>query len=107
MNLDLNVLITLLFGAGGTGAIVGLTNVVKTWRGGKIESEETLIKRLDADNRKQQELRIAAERHADEAEAEAEEYRRQRNAAQEKLARLRWHYIEKTGEQPPEFGDPK
>lgn len=103
--LDINVLVTLLFGAGAGGAIAGVVNVIKTLRSGKIENEETLIRRLDADNKKQQELRVGAEKRAYEAEKEAEEYRRQRNKAQEELARLRWFYIQKTGEQPPKFGD--
>lgn len=103
--LDINVLVTLLFGAGAGGAVAGIVNVIKTLRSGKIESEETLIRRLDADNKKQQELRVDAEKRADEAEKEAEGYRKQRNQAQEQLARLRWHYIQQTGEQPPKFGD--
>lgn len=102
---DINTLVVLLFGAGGAGAIAGVVNVIKTVRSGKIENEETLIRRLDADNKKQQEQREAAERRAEEAEAEAEGYRKQRNKAEEALARLRWHYITKTGEQPPKFGE--
>lgn len=105
MNLDINLLVTLLFGAGGAGAVAGFINVIKTIRGGKIESEETLIRRMDSDNKKQQELRVEAEKRADEAEKEAEGYRKQRNQAQEELARLRWHYIQRTGEQPPKFGE--
>ena len=103
--MDLNLLVTLIFGAGGAGAIAGVLNVIKTLRSGKIENEETLIKRLDADNQKQQSLREEADARAEKASKEAEDYRKQRNAAQEELARLRWHYINKTGEQPPRFGE--
>lgn len=105
MGLDLNVLVTLLFGAGAGGAVAGILNVIKTLRGGKIENEETLIRRLDIDNQKQQKLREAAETRAEYAEKEAEEYRIQRNKAREELAQLRWHVIEKYGVQPPIIGD--
>lgn len=104
MNIDLNVLVTFLLGAGGTGALAGIINVVKTIRGGKIENEENLIKRLDTDNRKQQELREAAEERAEEAEKEAEEYRKKRNEALERTARLRLFIINNNLE-PPTFGD--
>jgi dsDNA-specific endonuclease/ATPase MutS2 len=103
--IDINTLVVLLFGAGGAGAIAGVVNVIKTLRSGKIENEETLIRRLDADNRKQQELREAAEKRADEAEKEAEVYRKQRNKAREHVAQLRWHIIETYGKQPPKFGE--
>lgn len=104
MNLDINVLVTLLFGAGAGGIVAGVTNVVKGIRSGKMESEETLLRRIDADNKKQQELRAEAEKRANEAEAEAEEYRKQRNTAQEQLARTRWFMIEQ-GLEPPQFGE--
>jgi hypothetical protein len=102
--LDINVLVTLLFGAGAGGAVAGIVNVIKTLRSGKIESEETLIRRLDADNKKQQQLRVEAEKHAEEAEKEAEEYRKQRNKAREQLARIRWHVMQKYGDELTAFG---
>jgi len=102
--LDINVLVTLLFGAGAGGAIAGIINVIKTVRSGKIETEETLIKRLDADNRAQQERTRNAEMRAEEAEKEAEEYRRQRNKAREELARTRWFVLQK-GIDLPRLGD--
>jgi hypothetical protein len=106
VNLDLNFLVTLLFGAGGAGAIAGITNVVKTLRSGKIENEETLIRRMDTDNKKQQARAEEAEKRCDEAEAEAEAYRKERNAAQEYVALLRRTMIE-NGIRPPDFGDGK
>lgn len=105
--IDLNTMVVLLFGAGGAGAIAGVVNVIKTLRSGKIENEETLIRRLDADNKAQQERARAAEMRAEEAETEAEEYRKQRNAAREELALLRYHVMEKYGERPPSIGDLK
>lgn len=106
MNLDINALVILIFGAGAGGVAAGILNVIKAVRGGKIENEETLIRRMDADNKNQQELRKEAERRAEEAEKEAEEYRRQRNQAQEELARLRWFVIQ-NGLTPPQSGDGK
>lgn len=105
MNFDLNTMISLLFIAGGGGAVAGILNVVKTFRSGKIENEETLIRRLDSDNKKQKELREIAEARAEQAESEAEGYRKQRNEARESLALLRFHVMEKYGEQPPTFGE--
>lgn len=85
----LSALLVALFGAGGAGAVSGIITLVKTIKQGKVDSEETLLKRLDADNRQQQERTREAEKRADEAEKEAEAYRRQRDAALEKAARLR------------------
>lgn len=104
MTIDLNTLVSVLFIAGGGGAVMGIVNVVKTIRSGKIENEDTLIRRLDADNRNQQAARKEAEARADEAEREAEEYRKQRNQAKEKLARIRWHVMQKYGDELQGFG---
>jgi hypothetical protein len=105
MNFDINTLVSLLFVAGGGGAVAGILNFIKTIRSGKVETEETLIKRLDADNQKQQRRAEDAERRADNAEKEAEEYRIQRNDARERYAKLRWHVIETYGKEPPKFGE--
>lgn len=102
--MDLNLIFTILFGAGSGGAIIGVQNVIKAMKSGKVQSEETLLKRIDLDNRKQQQLRETAEKRTEEAENEAEEYRKQRNAAREEVAKLRWWIIEK-GLEPPTFGD--
>lgn len=105
MALDLNTLVTLIFGAGATGAIGGIISVVKTLRGGKIENEETLIRRLDTDNKNQQRRAEAAEEAQREAEKEADEYRKERNRAREQLARIRWYVMRKYGDELNEFGD--
>jgi len=102
--MDLNLIFTILFGAGSGGAIIGIQNVIKAMRSGKVQSEETLLSRIDADNKKQQEMRLAAEKRADDAEKEAEGYRKQRNGAREEVARLRWFMIQQ-GLTPPESGD--
>lgn len=49
MNVD--QIFTLLLGAGGAGGLAGLYNVWRTLKKGKLEDEETLIKRLDKDNK--------------------------------------------------------
>lgn len=41
----------LLLGAGGAGGIAGVVTVWRTWRKGKLDDEETLIKRLNDDNK--------------------------------------------------------
>lgn len=105
MNVDINTLIGLLFIAGGGGALAGIMNFIKTMRSGKVEKEETLIRRLDDDNKKQKAAREAAEARADEAEKEAEEYRRQRNNAREQLARIRYYAIQKYGDELKQFGE--
>lgn len=107
MGIDLNVLVTLIFGAGAGGVVAGVINVVKTLRSGKIENEETLIRRLDIDNKKQQQRAEDAEAHADQAVKEAEEYRKQRNDALEELSLLRFYVMETYGDQPPRFGKEK
>jgi hypothetical protein len=103
VNFDINTLMSILFIAGGGGALASVMSVVKTIRGGKIENEETLIRRLDADNKKQQELRIAAEKHAEDTEREAETYRKQRNNAREQLARIRWYVMKEYGDNLDQF----
>lgn len=103
MNFDINTLISLLFIAGGGGAVAGIINFIKTIRGGKVEKEETLIRRIDDDNQKQKVLREAAEKRTEEAEKEAEEYRKQRNEAREQLARVRWHVMQQYGDDLRQF----
>lgn len=71
-----------LFGAGGSGALAGLWTIVQSVRKGKLDKEETLIKRLN--DRSQADL-IARE----EAERDAAKYRMQRIRAQDQAARFR------------------
>lgn len=86
MTLTLNQILTLLLGAGGAGGIAGLFNMIRAARRGKLEDEETLIKRLNDDNKNQKE-------RADQAEAEASKMRRQRNVAWDQAARYRRRLI--------------
>lgn len=57
--------LALLLGAGGAGGLAGLVNVFMAMRRGKLENEETLIRRLNDDSRQQGERADAAQRLAD------------------------------------------
>jgi hypothetical protein len=85
----MNEVMLLLFGAGGTGALAGLYQIINSLRTGKLQKEETLIERLDKNNRRQSERADAAETRADEVQAEAARYRVQRRRAQDQAARFR------------------
>jgi len=83
----LNIVLVALFGAGAGGAVSGVISLIRTIRQGRVDNEETLIKRLDADNKRQSD-------RAEEAEREAREYRRERDDALDEAARLRRILIE-------------
>lgn len=87
--MDLSTVIVALFGAGAGGAVSGLISLVRTWRQGKVDNEETLIRRLDEDNKRQATRAQAAEARADEAEKEAQGYRKERDKAWDEVARLK------------------
>lgn len=57
--------IALLLGVGGTGGLAGLVQVYLTARRGKLENEETLIRRLNEDSRQQGQRADRAEQSAD------------------------------------------
>lgn len=96
----LSALLVLLFGAGGAGAASGVVSVIRSLRKGKLDDEETIIKRLDVSNKDHQEAKQRAEKRADELEDEAAKYRRQRDRALEYAARLRVILIS-NGIEPP------
>lgn len=75
-------LLAVLLGAGGAGGLAGLINVYLAARKGKLESDESLIRRLDDDSRRQGQ-------RADEAQRIADLRTRQRNAAWEQAASFR------------------
>lgn len=75
-------IILLIFGAGGTGALAGIWQIIQALKRGKLDKEETLIKRLD-------EYSKVAEDRAREAEQRAAKYRRQRIRAQDQAAKFR------------------
>lgn len=83
--------IALLLGAGGAGGVAGLVNVLMAWRKGRLESEEHLIARLNADSRQQGE-------RADRAEQELEVWRRRAHATADAAWRLRRMVIDLGGD---------
>jgi hypothetical protein len=90
--MTIQTLTTLLLGGGGGTAIFGLLLKWKDAnRKARVEDEDTMVKRLEAENRR-------ALQRADEAEQDADRYRKERNTALEKASELRRHVIELGGE---------
>lgn len=92
MNLD--ALFAALLGAGGATAIGSAISGFRLLRKGKLDDEETLIKRLDASNKEQSERAREAEKRADNEADEATKLRRERDQALEYAARLRRQLID-------------
>lgn len=92
---SISTVLAILLGAGGAGGIGSLVAVFRSMRKGKLEDEETLIKRLDSSNKEHS-------KRADEAEAEAARYRSDRDKALEYAARLRRQLISEGLEPLPE-----
>lgn len=90
--MTIETLTTLILGGGGGASILGF--VIK-WRDAsrraRVEDEDTMVRRLEAENKR-------ALMRADEAEAEADMYRKQRDSALDKASRLRRRVIELGGE---------
>ena len=91
--MDANTLITLLFGAGGAGALAGIANLVAALRKGRLANEETLIARLNVDSRQQGERADKADTDLTTArrefEVESATLRRQRDRARDRAAEFR------------------
>jgi hypothetical protein len=77
---NLELILGAIFGGGFATVIATIAKVVTDRRRGKIESEDSVITRLEAENRK-------ARTRADEAEEETEQYRK-RMMHEEDLAAL-------------------
>lgn len=80
MNLEL--VLGAVFGGGLATLVATVARVIDGRRKGRIESEDSVITRLEAENRK-------ARERADEAEMETEEYRRKMHQAEDEAARYR------------------
>jgi hypothetical protein len=107
--MDWNNLIGILLGAGGTGFLAGLWNIVSQAKKGKLASEETLIARLNGDSRQQGERADRAEAALSEArgrfEAETSTLRQQRDRARDRAAQLRTMLIESGAQNVPTLDD--
>jgi hypothetical protein len=90
--MNIQTIITLILGAGGGGTFLG---VLLKWkdanRRAKVEDEDTMVRRLEAENKR-------ALLRADEAEANEDRMRRERDAALDKVSRLRRRIIDLGGE---------
>lgn len=80
MNLEL--VLGAVFGGGFATLVATVARVIDGRRKGKLESEDSVITRLEAENRK-------ARERADEAEMETEDYRRRMHQAEDEAARYR------------------
>jgi hypothetical protein len=59
--MDVNTVVTILLGAGGTGALMGVYQLYQAFKKGKLENEESLISRLNNDSKQQGERADKAE----------------------------------------------
>jgi hypothetical protein len=84
---NLETLLPLLLGAGGTGFIAGAVKLFEGMKKGKIENEATLLARLNAES-------VRQATRADAAEAETLAMRRARDRALEMAMRYRGRIIE-------------
>jgi hypothetical protein len=79
---SLELILGAVFGGGLATLIATMARVIDGRRKGKIESEDSVITRLEAENRK-------ARERADEAEMETEDYRKKMHQAEDEAARYR------------------
>jgi hypothetical protein len=80
MNLEL--VLGAVFGGGFATLVATVARVIDGRRKGKLESEDSVITRLEAENRR-------ANGRADEAETETETYRKRMHQAEDEAARYR------------------
>lgn len=79
--MSLELILGAIFGGGFATLIATVGKLVADRRKGKIESEDSVISRLESENRK-------ARERADEAEMESEDYRRRMHRAEDRAALL-------------------
>jgi hypothetical protein len=80
--MSLELILGAVFGGGLATLVATVARVIDGRRKGRIESEDSVITRLEAENRK-------ARERADEAEMETEEYRKRMHQAEDEAARYR------------------
>lgn len=88
--MNLETLLPLLLGAGGTGFIAGAVKLFEGLKKGKIENEATLLARLNAES-------VRQSARADVAERDADAMRRMRDRALDLAVRYRARVIESGG----------
>lgn len=75
----LQIVIGAVFGSGAATLVATVARVIEGRRKGNIESEDSVITRLEAENRN-------ARKRADDAEAESEDYRKRMHAVENMAA---------------------
>jgi hypothetical protein len=80
--MSLELILGAVFGGGFATLIATVARVIDGRRKGRLESEDSVITRLEAENRK-------ARERADEAEMETEDYRKRMHQAEDEAARYR------------------
>lgn len=80
--MSLELILGAVFGGGLATLIATMARVIDGRRKGRLESEDSVITRLEAENRK-------ARERADEAEMETEDYRKRMHRSEDELALYR------------------
>jgi hypothetical protein len=88
-----NQILLALLSTGGAAFLTALIMGIKSLREGKIAGEESIIKRLNEDAKQAHDDAEIQRMRAIRAESEREEMRRQRDAANEEVARMRMALI--------------
>jgi len=100
MNVD--TLLAVILGSGGTGVVGFLIQFYAKRRQGKLESEETLIARINKQSAADTARVLAAEARADKAEEETATWRKQYFDSEERAAYYR-AYIRHLGRKVPKW----
>lgn len=84
--MDVNALVAALFGAGGTGFLAAVWQVVRSYRSDKVVNEASLIERLD---RRLKDAEQQRDEIAKEADRDRDRLTRERDGAREQAMRYR------------------
>jgi hypothetical protein len=95
-----NQVLLALLSTGGAAFLTALIMGVRSLREGKIAGEESIIKRLNEDAKQAHDDAEVQRMRAIRAESEREEMRRQRDIANEEVARMRMRLIQEKVEPP-------
>src|SRR5215217_1049436 len=100
--MDVQTVLGLILGTGGTTVITLIVRGVLTVRRGKVESEETLLRRIDKQSAADSVRVASAETRADRADEEAERQRERFYKEQERASYYR-AYMVQMGLKPPKW----